>query len=334
MSSTSVLRSTDLLQAREAHVIRLKALYDGQAIEAPLFLQGIGAQGEADPYQEPERWVTEGLQSLAEQAEKLRDSRVFRPLCLEFGFYGVHFVDRMFGARVFQHEGQWWADTLRTRVGQLHRPDLDRDDTWTLSQRLAETFLKSGTTAPLFGLPTIASPLNIAVNLYGEEFLVALITQPQGALHDLQVINDLLCELHQWYRDRIPAPQLQPVVAAGRCQPPGFGQLCGCTTHLLSAALYRDFVAPLDDQLLSVYPHGGMIHLCGVHTQHIPTWRDMRSLRALQLNDRASDDLATYFRELREDQIIYLNPYPGMTIKRALEITGGRRLVIVAEPPE
>ncbi|MCC6445627.1 MAG: hypothetical protein IT210_19495 [Armatimonadetes bacterium] len=67
-----------------------------------------------------------------------------------------------------------------------------------------------------------------------------------------------------------PESQLQPVVAAGRCQPPGFGQLCGCSTQLLSGSAYREFVAPLDDALHSVYPHDGMIHRCGAHAQHIP----------------------------------------------------------------
>jgi hypothetical protein len=72
-----------------------------------------------------------------------------------------------------------------------------------------------------------------------------------------------------------------------------------------------------------------MIHLCGSHAQHIPVWREMKSLRAVQLNDRAAEELERYFFELREDQIIYLNPCKGMTVEQAMEITGGHRLVIV-----
>ena len=127
--------------------------------------------------------------------------------------------------------------------------------------------------------------------------------------------------------------QLQPVIAAERCQPRGFGQLCGCTTHLVSGEVYREMLAPLDDELLSVYPNGGMIHLCGAHTQHIGVWREMQSVRALQLNDRASEDLEIYFNELRDDQVIYLNPTATMTVERAMKITGGNRLVIVADLP-
>jgi hypothetical protein len=71
-----------------------------------------------------------------------------------------------------------------------------------------------------------------------------------------------------------------------------------------------------------------MIHLCGSHAQHLPVFRNMKSLHAVQVNDRAAEDLQLYFDGLREDQVIYLNPCAGMTIDKAMEITGGRRLVL------
>jgi len=325
-----------LLAVRERHFSRLTALFAGATPAGPFVLCGIGGSSKADQYAEPERWVEEALDSLAEQAERAKDEQVFRPLVVEPNPYGVHFVDRIFGARVRHYEGQWWADFLKTPVGELHEPDLESNETWRLARRQAEAFLASGVTVPLFGLPTIASALNIAVNLHGEEFLVALVERPAAARRDLGVINGVLCELHRWYLARGRGEQLQCVVAAGRTQPSGFGQLCGCTSHLLSAGQYRDFVAPLDDELLSVYPNGGMIHLCGIHTQHMPVWREMRSLRAVQLNDRAAEDLESYIDGLRDDQIIYLNPTPTTTVERAMALTGGRRLVLVAdlaEPP-
>jgi hypothetical protein len=94
--------------------------------------------------------------------------------------------------------------------------------------------------------------------------------------------------------------------------------------------MYKEYIAPLDDEMFRIYPHGGMIHLCGAHTQHIPAWRDMNSLRVLQLNSPAADHLETYFNELREDQIFYLHPSEGMSIEKAMGITGGRRLVIAS----
>jgi len=139
--------------------------------------------------------------------------------------------------------------------------------------------------------------------------------------------------MHRWYREAIPTAQMQPVCVGGRCQPRGLGQMCGCATQLVSGETYRRFVAPLDDEVLSVYPRGGMYHLCGSHTQHIPAWREMKRLRAIQVNDRAAEDLEAYFRGLRDDQIIYLSPTPTMTVERAMEITKGQRLVVCADVP-
>ena len=322
-----------LLAAREAHFERLDALFAGKPLDCIFVLQGIGHTLDASESLDPEEQMAAALDALAEQAERLRDARVFRPLCVSSGPYGVHFVDRMFGARVYHQDGQWWSEPLASPVGELEPPALDADETWALARRHAEAFLAADVSVPLFGLPTIASALNVVVNLYGERLLVALLDDPDAARRDLAVINELLCELHRWFLSVVPVEQLQPVVPAGRCQPRGFGQLCGCTSHLLSAEQYGELVAPLDDELLSVYPNGGMIHLCGVHTQHIPAWWEMQSLRAVQVNDRAAEDLETYFRELRDDQILYLNPTATMTVERAMQITGGRRIVLVTDAP-
>ena len=74
-----------------------------------------------------------------------------------------------------------------------------------------------------------------------------------------------------------------------------------------------------------------MIHLCGSHGQHIPAWREMPAVRAIQLNDRAADELELYYRGLREDQVIYVNPTSYMTVERIMAITRGHRVVIVSD---
>ncbi len=328
----AVLNAPDLAAARDAHFTRLGALFDGSPSDKPFALWGCNGIGKANPYTDTEVWMREAAEDLAAKAERLRDRDVFRPLVIDFGPYGVHFVDRMFGAHVYElAPNNWQVKPLDRPIGRLEAPDMDEDDTWALARRAAEGFLDLEVKVPLFGLPTIASALNIALNLYGQEILLAMYERPEAARDDLAVINDLLCSMHRWFLDHLPLQQVQPVVAGFRTQPPGYGQLCGCSTQLLPPGLYRDFVAPLDDELLSAYPHGGMIHLCGTHTQHIPAWREMRSLRSLQLNDRAAEDLELYFRGLRDDQVFYVNPCPGMPVERIMEITGGRRVVIVAD---
>jgi hypothetical protein len=328
-----ILDREDLIDLRDRWFTRFDALRRGWKPDPPLVLMGTVGEGKADPYRAPERWMRQALDDLATRAEQLADRAVFRPPVIEFGPYGVHFVDRILGAEVFDldGEGNWQTHCLETPVGALEWPDLYRAPAWLLARRVALAFVEAKVRVPLFGLPTIASALNIAVNLYGQQMLEAMAQTPERAQRDLALINELLRTLHRWYLAHLALYQLQPVVAAQRAQPPGYGQICGCTTQLLSAEMYRASIAPLDDALLSTYPRGGMIHLCGRHTQHLATWREMDSLCAVQLNDRAAEDLEAYYAGLRADQVLYVNPCQGMPVQRILEITGGERTVIVAD---
>lgn len=279
-------------------------------------------------YTHPEQWVVECLENLATKVDLIENEKMFVPLCIEPGPYIVHFVDKVFGAEVFCQDDLWYNKKIETPVGELQAVDLENNETWQLAKRAALKFIEQDVGLPLFGLPTIASALNIAVNLYGEEILVSMMTEPEAAHHDLKIINEVLCQMHQWYREVIPHRQLQPVVSWNRTQPPGYGQLCGCTTQLVSNKLYQEFIKTLDNDLLNVYPNGGMIHLCGSHTQLIESFRSMPALKAIQINNRAAADLERYFKQLREDQMIYLNPCKEMSIEKALEITKGHRLII------
>ena len=143
------------------------------------------------------------------------------------------------------------------------------------------------------------------------------------------MIYEIEKQMHLWFLANIPEEQFTTVIGQSRTMPRGYGQICGCTSQLISGDTYREMVAPLDKGLLGLYKNGGMIHLCGSHTQHIPTWREMKELRVVQINDRACEDLEKYFLGLRDDQIIYYRPCEKMPTEKALEITGGKRLVIM-----
>ena len=330
----NTLNEPKLISVRHRHFERLHALFAGESLETVFVLNGIGL-GTNDDGPDWEVWLEASLETLAQHAQSAKDTDVFRPLCLSYDPHGVHFIDDLFGAEVFQLDGGGWqVRPLTTPVGRLETPDLESRPSWRAATGFARAFVERDVAGVILGLPTIASPLNIAVNLYGQRILEAMLLEPEAAKHDLQVINDLLCAIHRWYRQAVPPEQLQCVVPTGRCQPPEFGQLCGCTTQLLSEEQYAEFIAPLDDALLSVYPSGGMIHLCGGHTQHIPIWREMKALRAVQMNDQAAEELEAYFCGLREDQILYVNPCEGMSVERIVEITDGQRLVLPANISE
>jgi hypothetical protein len=322
-----------ILIAKRDHWFAIQeSLYQGNYQEPRVFvIDGVLSVGRSDPYREPEKWVDECLADIAEhKASAILCDFKFRPVCVEYGIYGVHYVDKILGANVYFKDGQWYNDYLTTPIGELEMPNLDHNETFQLSVRAAKRFAEVGGEFPLFGLPTIASALNIAVNLYGQEILMEMLMDPENARKDLETINRVLVKIHKTFREILPQRQLQPVVSWERTQPPGYGQICGCTTQLVSADLYREMIADLDAEVLRVYENGGMIHLCGSHAQHIPTFRAMPELKSVQLHDRAAEDLQLYFEGLREDQLIFLMPCKGMTIEKAMSITGGKRLVITA----
>ena len=332
MYRTDIMNEAALVAQRDRWFDRLQGVFDGTYREPIAFvLDGVRGQGVCDPYAEPERWVDECMADIAaNRAALAANEEKFVPVCVEFGLYGVHYIDRIFGSNVYFKSGQWYNDYLTTPIGELRDPDLEHDETFQLSLRAARRFAEVGGELTLFGLPTIASTLNIAINLYGQEILMAMLEEPEAARADLETINRTLVRIHKAFMEILPPRQLQPVISWACTQPPGYGQICGCSTQLLSGELYREMIADLDEDVLRAYPNGGMIHLCGSHAQHIETFRNMKALRAVQVNDRAAEDLQLYFDGLREDQVLYLNPCAGMTVERAMEITGGRRLVICA----
>jgi hypothetical protein len=328
----SPLRSRELVAVRERHLARLQHLPALAAGEPAFVLWGIEEFAD-DVLPAPERFLAEALGRLEARVAAALDEAIFRPLSVTYTPRGVHFIDHIFGADVFRLESGWQTRTLSTPVGTLALPDVAADEGVRGARAFAEALLAREMPGVLLGMPVLSSVLNVAVNLYGQEILLALLEEPAAAQHDLQIIHDTILACHDWYLAQVPDSLRQGIVVGGRCQPPGRGQLCGCTTQLLPRALYEEFFAPFDEALLAHYPGGGMIHLCGAHTQHLPVWRAMPSLRAVQLNDRAAEELALYWHGLREDQVLYVNPCEEMPVERILAITGGVRTVIVADLP-
>jgi len=180
----------------------------------------------------------------------------------------------------------------------------------------------------------LSCTLNIAINLYGERFLMALLSDPEAAEHDARVITDTIISLHRLFRSRIPSELAVLGAASIRFMPPGGGLIDGCATQLLSAATYRKLIAPYDNRLMDIYPTGCLMHLCGASEQHIPTFREMPKLKAVQLNDRATEAFEQYYAGLREDQILYVIPTANVSIESVLRVSnGGKRIVIVADTP-
>lgn len=325
-STFEALRNEKYIIAREKWFSRMESFFAGEA-EGPFRLNGTGTYLPETPFADIEAAIDGALERM--NPDVLLDENVFRPLFLQYHYYTTHLVDNIFGAEVFVRDRLWYSKKLGRAVGTLERPELEKNETWVKLKQHIKYFLDKKLALPLISIPCISSPLNVAINLFGEEFLVSMCLEPEAAMHDLQMIYEVEKEMHLWFIANIPDKQLTSVMGQNRTMPRGYGQICGCSTQLISGEAYREMVAPLDKGLLGLYRNGGMIHLCGAHTHHIPTWREMKDLRVVQINDRACEDLEKYFNGLRDDQIIYYRPCEKMPIERALEITGGKRLVIM-----
>ncbi|GAF84353.1 unnamed protein product, partial [marine sediment metagenome] len=101
-SSRRILCDAELLRLQDEGFDRLEALFDGRPAPDTFTLCGVDGWGKTDVYKEPEQWMDEALDDLAGKAEAVRDPVTFRPLAVAPGPYGVHFIDKFFGANVYE----------------------------------------------------------------------------------------------------------------------------------------------------------------------------------------------------------------------------------------
>jgi hypothetical protein len=277
---------------------------------------------------EPCLWLDDVLNDMLEHAGESADKITFKPLVIEIDPLGVHYIDVLFGARVYFHSGQVWSDELEYDLDELRMPDLSRSEIFLDSVNLARKAVEFSQGRLFVTTPVLSCAINVGINLFGERLLETLILRPESAKRALNIINDLIIKCTQAFMKIIPDEIRRNSVAENRYAPDSFGQIDGCATQLVSAENYKNFFASLDNDVLGVSQNGGMIHLCGAHAQHIPTFRSMSKLRSVQINDRATDDLEIYYNGLRSDQIIYTAPTATMPLDRILKITKGERFVL------
>ena len=333
--------ATQKVQAE--HRARVAALHEGTgrarlvAITGPMFgrCHGLGGNNDIDMLKDPDAWLDDVLSDMARQATLLANRRTFCPPAIELDALGTHYLDAIFGANVFFKEGQVWSEPLDCELTALAPPDLAGNRVFQASLELARRAVRAAQDKLLVTTPVLSCPINIGINLFGERLLAAFIERPAAVSHALRVITALILACCRSFQEIIPVATRRTTVACNRYAPPAHGFIDGCATQLISARHYREFVAPLDNEILSAKgQRGGMIHLCGSCVQHIPAWRDMEPLRSVQLNDRATDDLEHYARGLRPDQVLYVSPTEATPVPRILSLTRGRRIVLQCPMPE
>jgi hypothetical protein len=330
----------DIEQAQAHHQARVAALYAGRPvpgggivrIAGPAFGVAHGLAGKNDPdmLRDPDAWIADVLADMAARRDLLADRDVYRPAAIHLDPLGVHFVDAIFGAKVYIHGPQVWSDELQGEVGDLQPPDIASSPAFQQTTMLAQKAVEASQARLLVGAPVLSCAINTAINLYGERFLTALVDRPEDARRAVRIITDAMLFLTRAFARLIPDAVRRTSAPENRYAPPGHGLIDGCATQLVSARQYREFFLDAEAEALGAYPCGGMMHLCGTHRQHIPFWREMQALRAVQLNDRATDDLPHYVDGLRTDQIFYVAPTEKFTAERICDLVPAHRLVLQA----
>jgi hypothetical protein len=267
---------------------------------------------------------------MAERRDLLADRAVYRPAVIHMDPLGVHFVDALFGANVYIHGPQVWSDELAIGVSELQPPDLARSEVLMRTLTLMRKAVAASDGRLLIGAPVLSCAINTGINLFGQRFLTALVDDPAAVRRAVGIITDVMLDLMRVFAARIPDAIRRTSVPENRYAPPGHGLIDGCATQLVSARQYREFFAGSDAAALGASPGGGMMHLCGAHRQHIPALCEMRALRSVQVNDRATDDLSHYVNGLRPDQLLYVAPTEKTPAERVIELVAPERLVLQA----
>jgi hypothetical protein len=327
------------------HRQRLENLYRG--IQPPEIIaldgicygrsHGLSGNNDIDMLEDPRGWLSDVLADMAARVDLLADEVTFRPPVIELDPFGVHFIDALFGAAIRFHGDQTWSEELEIDLDALECPELSRSPVFQKTVRLAELAAAAAAAHQVDGAgeiyvatPVFSCAINIAINLFGERLLEGLHIRPEAAQRALEKINLTILQAAAAIATVIPEPIRRNSVAENRLAPAGIGQFDGCATQLVSRCDYARFFAPLDQALIRLSRGGALMHICGAHAQHIPTWKGLAGLRAVQLNDRAMDDLAAYYQQLHSDMIFYLCPSPQMNVERIMELTGGRRVILQA----
>ncbi len=328
-----ILNDPDLIAIRDDWFGHMQAVYDGANDGEPAFiLSGLTPPCEVPEGASLEEAMHLEFDAMASEAHLMRDDRVFRQVASGASGHGKGWDDDFFPLPA-EPDPVTKLRRITEPVGCLEMPDMDKCEGWQNMKRSTEIFLEADVKLPLFTAVASSGPIVEAVSLYGaEKFLLAMYDDPAAVHNDLSVLAGIAIEQRQWFIDNVPEQQLQGIIHRLRGQPPGYGQIDGCTAQLLSPDSYREFVAPYDDAIFRIYPKGGMLHICGYHHQHIPMWREMESLKVMQLSGDSMTFLQLYFDGLRDDQLMFVSPHATMSLDDIMEVTGGRRVVIALYP--
>ncbi|MHC4716041.1 MAG: hypothetical protein ACYS5V_03670, partial [Planctomycetota bacterium] len=236
-------------RAQAEHRSRFEALFAGApavqtaAVCGPMFGRSHGLRGnnDIDMLAEPDEWITDCLTDMGARVPELADRGTYAPAHFELDALGTHFIDALFGAAVEFHDGQVWSRQLGCDVADLQAPDLSARTVLEAALTTATKAVEAGHGRVFVTTPVLSCPINIALNLFGQRLLLALLAAPRAARRALRIITDVIQECIRRFRRAVPHDLLRPTVASTRYMPAGYGFVAGCAPQLVSAEVYREF---------------------------------------------------------------------------------------------
>lgn len=274
-------------------------------------------------------WLDNQLKAVKTNVEESLDGAcLYYPLIEMASFYGTHYIDALFGNDVQWVENQFWSKEQTCEVGDLQMPDLTNSELLKETVGLACWIKNNSPENFVISMPDVGSPINVAVNLFGERFFLELAMNPDAAARVLMMIGEVTRRVYQELVDAVGQKTIRCHNAFYVYTPYDYAGLSLCATQMISPDNYSELVAAADDRSIPDCYKGMIQHICGSSNQHVAGMAARERIKGVQLNDNGADQFEDYFKALRGDQIFYLRPTDNMPIDKILSITKGERLLL------
>ena len=176
--------------------------------------------------------------------------------------YGHRFVPALFGCGIKYAKDQppsaMHLDGDPEKMGALEVPDFEKSGVVRRAREDAGLLYKKYGCCS--GVINMGSPLNVAVNMYGEAFLIACALEPNTARHVLFVIAETQLKLYHEL-----CAKIEPGVFPDPIENWNYGN---CPAVMLSPEMYESVVLPVDLWFRDK-TQNFTLHHCGVFDKYV-----------------------------------------------------------------
>lgn len=182
--------------------------------------------------------------------------------------YGDRFMSALFGCEVVYFNDQAPCVVAKEadfdEMAGLQVPDLGNNE--VVQKMLSDAELLRRHYGCVSGSINTGSPANVAVSLYGQDFLIACALEPEIAQHVLHVIGETIYKL-----DREVCAVAEPESFPQSPVSMGYGN---CPAIMFSPSMYRDVLLPVDKWFRSQV-RDFHLHHCGVFDKYIDLYKEL-----------------------------------------------------------